>query len=69
MAKYYNRSRGVLAVSIGKGRSFPCPPRQWVEIAAEDEGHEDVRDLVRKGYLFREEVPAEPPAPVEEKTP
>jgi hypothetical protein len=68
MAKYYNKTRGPLAVSLSSGASAIIPPKTWVEIDAADAGSPDMISLVGRGYLVKSKVeelsaPAEPVAP------
>lgn len=57
MALYYNRSGGVLPLSLTKGRSFACPPHKWVDISGSDETTADVMRHVREGRLMRAPTP------------
>lgn len=71
MAKYYNTTRGPLAVSLSSGASLSIPPKKWVEIGAADEGSTNLVPLVRKGYLKRSalaDLPATPVVEVSEPT-
>ncbi len=56
MAKYYNTTRGPLAVTLSGGGSLSIPPKSWIEIAPSDEGSPNLAPLCRKGYLRRSAV-------------
>lgn len=79
MAKYYNTTRGPIAVSLSSGKQLSIPPKTWTDIDSADEGSAMLVPMVRKGFLVRSAidaakpeaavaVAAEPtPAPAEEK--
>ncbi len=66
MARYYNTTRGSLALSLSSG-SFSLPAKSWTEIPTADEGSPNLAPLVRTGFLVRctiDSVPAVEPVPV-----
>jgi hypothetical protein len=63
MSRYYNATRGPLALALPSGKSLSIPPKKWVEIVPGDEGSASLVALVRKGFLVRSKVPS--PAPSE----
>lgn len=67
MAKYYNTTRGPLAVSLSSGKALTISPKTWVEIDPADEGSSALVALKRKGYMKRsvleDEAPASEPVP------
>jgi len=67
MAKYYNRGRGNLPLTLPGGESVSVPGNSWVELTGKQETCPSVvrarrkRQLVRQPELVRK---ARPPAPV-----
>lgn len=53
MAQYFNRESGSLAVTLRTGKACTIPGKSWVEIAAEDEGSEDLIRILQRGYVYR----------------
>lgn len=53
MAKYFNTTRGPIAISLSSGVSVSFPPKRWTEIALADEGSVNLVPLLRKGFLKR----------------
>ena len=67
MAKYYNKMRGPLSVSLRDGSPLVCLPKRWSEdIPLEKEGSASLQRAVRKGHLVRQIVV---PAPVVKSSP
>jgi len=61
MGKYYNTTRGPLAVSLSSGKALTIPPKTWIDIDPGDEGSAALVSLKRKGFLKRSVLP-DPPA-------
>lgn len=53
MSKYYNATRGPIAVSLSSGKAVSVPPKSWIDIDPADEGSPNLAPLVRKKYLIR----------------
>lgn len=60
MTKYYNTTRGPIAVSLSNGKSLLVLPKTWGEIDAADEGSPDLASNVRKKFLVRSKLNAPP---------
>lgn len=56
MAKYFNTSKGTLAVVLRSGDSASLPGKQWTNIPSHEEGSEDLINAVKKGFLVRSTV-------------
>jgi hypothetical protein len=67
MARYYNKSRGPLALTLRDGRCTVARPKEWIEIEPRDEGSSSVIFYRRKGVLHR--APDSSEAPVEASPP
>lgn len=61
MGKYYNTTRGPLAVSLSSGKALTIPPKTWIDIDPGDEGSPALVSLKRKGFVKRSVLP-DPPA-------
>lgn len=53
MAKYYNTTRGPIAVALSSGASMTLMPKSWTDIAPSDEGSPNLAPMIRKGFLKR----------------
>lgn len=69
MAKFYNTTRGPIAVSLSSGNQLSIPPKTWIEIDPADEGSAMLVPMVRKGFLVRSSVDAVKPGPTPEPAP
>jgi hypothetical protein len=58
MSRYYNTTRGPIAVSLSSGKAVSVPPKSWIEIDPGDEGSPNLVPIVRKGYLVRSALAA-----------
>ena len=56
MAKYFNTSKGTLAVVLRSGDSASLPGKQWTNIPSHEEGSEDLVNAMKKGFLVRSTV-------------
>ncbi len=61
MAKYYNKSKGPLAVVLKGGNSVAIPGKSWIRIPTDQESSADLHRYVKKGFLVRSS--AEDPKP------
>lgn len=69
MAKYFNTSKGSLAVVLRSGASASLPGKAWTVIPAHEEGSEDVIRAVKRGFLVRSAVAdEEAPAPADKSS-
>jgi len=68
MGKYYNTTRGPLAVSLSSGKALTIPPKTWIDIEPGDEGSPALVSLKRKGFVKRSVLP-DPPAVEEAPAP
>lgn len=57
MAKYYNTTRGPIAVALSSGASLTVLPKSWTEISPSDEGSPNLAPMIRKGFLKRSALP------------
>ena len=65
MAKYYNKTRGPVTVTLFDGRAMVIRPKKWSEdVPLELEGSSSLAQLMRKGVLVRERVPVAKEEPV-----
>lgn len=71
MTRYYNTTRGPLALPLRSGATVSIPPKQWVDIDPSDESSAQVIQYKSKGFLVREKVIltpfTPPPAPEPDK--
>ncbi len=64
MVRYYNRTRGPLAVTLASGKSVAVAPKSWLEIAPEEDGSASLMTHLSKGHLVRAAVQPVLDAPV-----
>lgn len=72
MARYYNKTRTPVSLTLRSGKAVSIPGKRWLVLEAEDEGSSSLAFHVSKGHLVRQEIstgalPEQPvpvPAPV-----
>jgi hypothetical protein len=57
MSKYYNTTRGPIAVALSSGKSITVPPKTWIDIDPSDAGSPSLAPMIRKGFLKRSALP------------
>ena len=63
MARYYNKTSGLLTVTLKNGSAAVVPSKQWLPVESKLDGSSDLQKKVRKGLLVRREDPESTPAP------
>lgn len=53
MARYFNRTRSSVAVTLARGGSVYVPSKCWLDVATEDESSADLVRVTQQGYLVR----------------
>lgn len=69
MARYYNKTTGLITVTLKDGAAAVVPPKQFLPVPREQDGSSSLRKAVSKGFLLRMEDPKPAPAPVEAPPP
>lgn len=59
MARYFNKSRGLITVSGRNGMPHPVGPKQWIEFAVGEDTSSSMLLAVRRGILIRSSLPEE----------
>lgn len=53
MARYFNKGRGNLPLTLAGGKSVSVPGSSWIELVGKEETTASVRRAVKKGQLIR----------------
>jgi len=61
MARYYNKTSGLITVTLKDGSATVVPSKQWLPVAPEQDGSSDLQRKVAKGFLVRREDPQSAP--------
>ncbi len=60
MARFFNKTRGYITISLRDGTPMPVGPKRWVDIDPSNESSVSLMAAVRRGDLIRELVPTDP---------
>jgi len=62
MAGYFNKTRGLVTVSLRNGESAIVGPKQTMIVSPEQDGSASLHAMVRRGLLVRLKTPSTPVA-------
>jgi hypothetical protein len=60
MMRYFNRTKGSVAVSFKSGASIAAPSKGWFEVPPEEDGSASILEHVAKGHIVRQMIFEEP---------
>ncbi len=56
MGRYYNKTRGMLPVTLASGAPMSFPSKKWVTIPAHEENSSSIANAIRHGFLARSAI-------------
>lgn len=60
MPRYFNKTPGLVNVTLKDGSAAVVPSKQYLEVSADQDGSSSLRTRVAKGLLIRMEDPPKP---------
>jgi hypothetical protein len=69
MGRYYNKTRGILPVTLASGAPLSVPAKSWVTIPVSEENSSSIANAVRRGFLVRSTISDDAPPPTPDPMP